>query len=59
MSEIEKEGLRLKMSKTRMLVSGINIDLLKKSVKDFISVVSVRQCSSFAIFCVGFLCWSH
>ena len=33
-SEIEKKGLRVNMGKTRIMVSGLDLDLLKKSGKD-------------------------
>ena len=33
-SEIEKTGLRVNMGKTRIMVSGLDLDLLKKSGKD-------------------------
>lgn len=33
-SGMEKKGLRVNMGKTKILVSGTNLDLLKKSGKD-------------------------
>ena len=33
-SEIEKTGLRVNMGKTRIMVSGLDLDLVKKSGKD-------------------------
>ena len=33
-SEIEKTGLRVNMGKARIMVSGLDLDLLKKSGKD-------------------------
>ena len=33
-SEMEKKGLRMNMEKTKIIVSGINLDLLEKSGKD-------------------------
>ena len=32
-SEMEKKGLQVNMGKTKIIVSGINLDLLKKSEK--------------------------
>ena len=33
-SEMEKKGLRVNMGKTKIMASGMNLDLLKKSGKD-------------------------
>ena len=33
-SEMEKKGLQVDMGKTKIMVTGINLDLLKKSGKD-------------------------
>ena len=40
-TEMEKKGLRVNMGKTKIMVSGMNLDRLKKSGKD--PAVSVRK----------------
>ena len=40
-TEIEQKGLRVNMRKTKIHVSGINLDLMNKSGKEL--VASVRQ----------------
>ena len=40
-TEMEKKGLRVNMGKTKIMVSGMDLDLLKKSGKD--PGVSVRK----------------
>ena len=52
-----KEGLRVNMEKTKF-VSGINLDLLKKSGKDP-CVVCLTGEGSHSIFFGGCLCWLH
>ena len=37
-SEMEKKGMRVILGKTKSMVSGMNLDLLKKSEKDPCSV---------------------
>ena len=53
-SEIEKTGLRVNMGKTRILVSGLDLDLLKKSGKDPCGVCQ-KGVGSDAISCGGCL----
>ena len=52
-TEMEKKGLHVNIGKTKIMESGINLDVLKKSGK--YPVVSVRSWygSSNAIFCGG------
>ena len=57
-SEMEKKGLRVNMGKTKIMVSGMNLDLLKKSGKDPCGVCQ-KGVGSNAIFCGGCLCWIH
>ena len=40
-TEMEKKGLRVNLGKTKILVSGIYLNMLKKYGKD--PVVSIRQ----------------
>ena len=56
-TEMEK-GLRVNMGKTKIMVSGIDLDLLKKSGKDPCGVCQ-KGVGSYAIFCGGCLCWIH
>ena len=46
------------MGKTKIMVSGMDLDLLKKSGKDPCGVCQ-KGVGSNAIFCVGCLCWIH
>ena len=57
-TETEKKGLRVNMGKTKIMVSGMDLDLLKKSGKDPCGVCQ-KGVSSNAIFCGGCLCWIH
>ena len=53
--EMEKKGLRVNMGKTKIMVSGIDLDLLKKSGKDPCGVCQ-KGIGTNAIFCGGCLC---
>ena len=57
-SELEKKGLRVNIGKTEIMVSGMDLDLLKKSGKDPCGVCQ-KGVGSNAIFCGGCLCWIH
>ena len=57
-SVMEKKGLRVNMGKTKIMVSGMNLDLLKKAGKDPCGVCQTGVGSN-AIFCDGCLCWIH
>ena len=57
-SEMEKKGLRVNMGKTKIMVSGMDLNLLKKSGKDPFGVCQ-NGVGSDAIFCGGCLCWIH
>ena len=57
-TEMGKKGLRVNMGKTKIMVSGMDLDLLKKSGKDPCGVYKKRVGSN-AIFCGGCLCWIH
>ena len=57
-TEMEKKGLRVNMGKTKIMVSGMDLDLLKKSGKDPCGVCQ-KVVGSNAIFCGGCLCWTH
>ena len=57
-TEMEKKGLRVNMGKTKIMVSGMDLDLLKKSGKDPCGVCQ-KGVGSNAIFCGGYLCWTH
>ena len=57
-TEMEKKGLRVNMVKTKKMVSGMDLDLLKKSGKDPCGVCQ-KGVGSNAIFCGGCLCWIH
>ena len=56
--EMEKKGLRVNMGKTKIMVSGTDLDLLKKSGKDPCGVCQ-KGLGSIAIFCGGSMCWIH
>ena len=51
-----KLSLRVNMGKTKIMVSGMDLDLLKKSGKDPCGVCQ-KGVGSNAIFCGGCLCW--
>ena len=52
-TEMEKKGLRVNMGKTKIMESGINLDVLKKSGKYSCGVCQSGVGSSNAIFCGG------
>ena len=58
-TEMEKKGLRVNMGKTKIMESGINLDLLKKSGKYPCGVCQSGVGSSNAIFCGGCKRWVH
>ena len=58
-TEMEKKGLRLNMGKTKIMESGINLDVLKKSGKYPCGVCQSGVDSSTAIFCAGCKRWVH
>ena len=51
---MEKKGLQVNMGKTKIIVSGMNLDRLKKSGKDPCGVCE-KGVGSNAIFCGGCL----
>ena len=57
-SEIKKMGLQVNMGKTKNMVSGLDLDLLKKFGKDPCSVCQ-KGVGSNAISCGDCLCWIH
>ena len=58
-TEMEKKGLRVNMGKTKIMESGINLDVLKKSGKYPCGVCQSGVGSSNAIFCGGCKLWVH
>ena len=58
-TEMEKKGLRVNMGKTKIMESGINLDVLKKSGKYPCGVYQSGVGSSNAIFCGGCKRWVH
>ena len=56
-TEMEKKGLRVNMGKTKIMESGINLDVLKKSGKYPCGVCQSGVGSSNAIFCGGCKRW--
>ena len=52
-TEMEKKGLRVNMGKTKIMESGINLDVLKKSGKYPCGVCQSGVGSSNAIFCAA------
>ena len=54
-----KKGLRVNMGKTKIMESGINLDVLKKSGKYLCGVCQSGVGSSNAIFCGGCKRWVH
>ena len=58
-TEMEKKGLRVNMGKTKIMESGINLDVLKKSGKYPCGVCQSGVDSSNAIFCGGCKRWVH
>ena len=55
----EKKGLRVNVGKTKIMESGINLDVLKKSGKYPCGVCQSGVGSSNAIFCGGCKRWLH
>ena len=58
-TEMEKKGLCVNMGKTKIMESGINLDMLKKSGKYPCGVCQSGVGSSNAIFCGGCKRWVH
>ena len=58
-TEMEKKGLRVNMGKTKIMESGINLDMLKKSGKYPCGVCQSGVGSSNAIFCGSCKRWVH
>ena len=58
-TEMEKKGLRVNMGKTKIMESGINLDVLKKSGKYPCGVCQSGVGSSNAIFCGSCKRWVH
>ena len=58
-TEMEKKGLRVNMGKTKIMESGINLDVLKKSGKYPCGICQSGVGSSNAIFCGGCKRWVH
>ena len=58
-TEMEKKGLRVNMGKTKIMESGINLEVLKKSGKYPCCVCQSGVGSSNAIFCGGCKRWVH
>ena len=58
-TEMEKKGLRVNMGKTKIIESGINLDMMKKSGKYPCGVCQSGVGSSNAIFCGGCKRWVH
>ena len=57
-TEMERKDLRVNMGKTKIMVSGPNLDLLKKSGKDPCGFCQTGVGRN-AIFCGGCLSWIH
>ena len=57
-SEIMKMGLEVIMGKTKIMISGLDLDIVKKFGKDTCGVCQERV-GSYAISCGGCLCWIH
>ena len=58
-TEMEKKGLRVNIGKTKIMESGINLDVMKKSGKYPCGVCQSGVGSSNAIFCGGCKRWVH
>ena len=56
---MEKKGLRVNMGKTKIMESGINLDVLKKSGKYPCGVCLTGVGRTNAIQCDGCECWVH
>ena len=57
-SEMEKKCLRMNMRKTKITVSAINLDLLKKYGNDLCGIC-LTGAGNTSIFCGGCLCWTN
>ena len=57
-SEIMKMGLQVIMGKTKIMISGLDLDIVKKFGKDTCGVCQ-KNVGSNAISCGGCLCWIH
>ena len=58
-TEMEKKGLHVSMGKTKIMESGINLDVLKKSGKYPCGVCLTGVGSTNAILCDGWERWVH
>ena len=58
-TEMEKKGLRVNMGKTKIMESGINLDVMKKSGKYPCGVCLTGVGRTNAIQCDGCECWVH
>ena len=58
-TEMEKKGLRVNMGKTKIMESGINLDVLKKSGKNPCGACLTGVGRTNAIQCDGCKCWVH
>ena len=58
-TEMEKKGLHVNMGKTKIMESGINLDVLKKSGKYPCGVCLTGVGRTNAIQCDGCKCWVH
>ena len=58
-TEMEKKGLRVNMGKTKIMESGINLDVLKKSGKYPCGVCLAGVGRTNAIQCDGCVRWVH
>ena len=59
-SEIKKMGLQVNMGKTKIMISGLDLDLLKKFGKDPCACgVCQKGVGSNSISSGGCLCWIH
>ena len=57
-SKIKKMGMQVNVGKTKIMVTALDMDLLKKFGKDPCSVCQ-KEVGSNAISCGGCLCWIH
>ena len=58
-TEMEKKGLRVNVGKTKIMESGINLDVLRKSGKHPCGVCQTGVGSTNAILCGGCKRWVH
>ena len=56
---MENKGLRVKMGKTKIMDSGINLDVLRKSGKHPCGVCQPGVSSTNPILCGGCKSWVH